>query len=462
MSLRRALVVDDSKLARVALKKQLEAYNLKVDLADSGEQALDFLEHNSVDVVFMDHVMPGMDGLTAVRALKRNPKTATIPVMMYTSKEGELYVSQARALGAVDVLPKDAQPSLLFDMLLKLGLVRDRRGGDIAGDSDDEGSSERSAGVPLQSVLSRIIEDQHNELRADLLGSQFAFARHVAHEVHALLRQDDTWVGPAREIKRDRTSVVLAAVAGVLAVALAAQLAAFFDLRADRNLLQQESTAIAAAADEAVRQSHASNDRVVQSLVAERRQLHLQQNDLYASLAWAMSEAGAVEFDRVPFDAMRVRQLEDLLSRLVNSGFRGKLLMESHLGEFCLVANQTGELTLADPGIPVSACTIIGHPLDESSLLAERETPTFAAFIAQSPLVRESGIDVEVVAHSRVQSLPRIPYPADPLNAGHWNTVAARNNRVDYTLIPAENRTARTEFSDVGGRPETEPESGPP
>ena len=54
----------------------------------------------------MDHLMPGMDGFQAIQAIKGNPDTATIPVVMYTSQEGELYVSQARALGAVGVLPK--------------------------------------------------------------------------------------------------------------------------------------------------------------------------------------------------------------------------------------------------------------------------------------------------------------------------------------------------------------------
>jgi len=61
---------------------------------------------------FMDHLMPGMDGLQAVKAIKGNPQTAMIPIMMYTSQEGELYVGQARALGAMGVLPKQVRPSM--------------------------------------------------------------------------------------------------------------------------------------------------------------------------------------------------------------------------------------------------------------------------------------------------------------------------------------------------------------
>ena len=100
-----ALIVDDSKSARVVLKKMLETHELNVDTAESAEDALEYLADHRPDVIFMDHLMPGMDGFEAVTAIKRNPDTATIPIMMYTSQEGEVYVGQARALGAVGVLP---------------------------------------------------------------------------------------------------------------------------------------------------------------------------------------------------------------------------------------------------------------------------------------------------------------------------------------------------------------------
>src|SRR3954468_3201980 len=103
---KRALIVDDSRSARVILGRMLEGYGLAVDSAESAEQALEYLKQTRPDVIFMDHLMPGMDGFQAVQVIKSNPQTATIPVVMYTSQEGELYASQARALGAVGVLPK--------------------------------------------------------------------------------------------------------------------------------------------------------------------------------------------------------------------------------------------------------------------------------------------------------------------------------------------------------------------
>ena len=79
--------------------------------------------HNRPDVIFMDHLMPGMDGLQAVQAIKNDPRTATIPIMMYTSQEGELYLGQARALGAVGVLPKQIKHTDVSKVLYELHLV---------------------------------------------------------------------------------------------------------------------------------------------------------------------------------------------------------------------------------------------------------------------------------------------------------------------------------------------------
>jgi len=96
MTVKRALVVDDSKSARAFLARILERHDLVVDTAESAEEAIDYLRQQRPDVIFMDHLMPGMDGFQAVQAIKNDPRTATIPILMYTSQEGELYLSQWR------------------------------------------------------------------------------------------------------------------------------------------------------------------------------------------------------------------------------------------------------------------------------------------------------------------------------------------------------------------------------
>ncbi len=123
MEKKKALIVDDSKLARFVLKEMLHEYGLEADTTESAEEALGYLCTQRPDVIFMDHTMPGMDGFKAVEAIKQDPQTTAIPIMMYTSKEGEMYVSQARALGAIGVLPKQLKSVQLGKVLEQLNLV---------------------------------------------------------------------------------------------------------------------------------------------------------------------------------------------------------------------------------------------------------------------------------------------------------------------------------------------------
>lgn len=107
MAIKNALLVDDSKVARFALSKLLESREMKVNMAGSAEEALDFLNrHDRPDVIFMDHLMPGMNGVEAIKAIKGNPDTAGIPIIMCTSKKSSSFVDEARNFGVYTILTK--------------------------------------------------------------------------------------------------------------------------------------------------------------------------------------------------------------------------------------------------------------------------------------------------------------------------------------------------------------------
>jgi twitching motility two-component system response regulator PilG len=83
---RRALVVDDSPTVRKQLELELEAFNIRVDSAESGETGLDLMERNSYDIIFLDVMLPGADGYQVCKHIKRNPMLKQTPVVMLTSK----------------------------------------------------------------------------------------------------------------------------------------------------------------------------------------------------------------------------------------------------------------------------------------------------------------------------------------------------------------------------------------
>ncbi|MGB1950225.1 MAG: response regulator [Marinobacter sp.] len=121
MAIKNALLVDDSKVARFALSKLLESRDMEVNMAGSAEEALDFLNSNQrPDVIFMDHLMPGMNGVEATKAIKGNPTTAGIPIIMCTSKKSSSFMEEARNFGVYNILTKPPQTeglSLVLDQL---------------------------------------------------------------------------------------------------------------------------------------------------------------------------------------------------------------------------------------------------------------------------------------------------------------------------------------------------------
>jgi CheY-like chemotaxis protein len=440
MAFKRALVVDDSRSARVALKKLLDENQLDVEFAESGEEALAFLDREMVDVVFMDHHMPGMDGLEAVSHIKRNPRTATIPVMMYTTREGEVYVSQARALGAVGVLPKQVQPGVLFDMLLELGLVQDRRAParEMLAEAEEADEIDRRLedqvkGISLQAIVSRILEDQHLSLRADILRGNREFARQVATEILEESRSAESTDGPAPVADGGYPQRVVVTLILFLLVPILVLGGLYFRAADERDAARSQIANLDQDMEERLQVAESVTSGLLLDMNQERRAVlekHL------AGLSWSLNEGGGHAFEVPAFNDERLQQLETLLTHLEEIGFQGTVRLSAHLGEFCLSTDRLGTLTPAESTVAVETCATIGHPLDSSNFVDDRQSERFAAYMADRA-DRRSRIQVELVAHDRFGSRPRYPFPEGSVTAGEWNAVAVRNNRVEYELIPA-------------------------
>jgi len=121
MAVETALVVDDSKSARIMLSRMVKKTGLEVEMVESGEDALARLESGPYpDVIFMDHMMPGMDGLQTTKKITSNTQTSHIPIFMYTSKEGPAYEAEVAESGATGMLGKPAKPERLLEVIAEL------------------------------------------------------------------------------------------------------------------------------------------------------------------------------------------------------------------------------------------------------------------------------------------------------------------------------------------------------
>ncbi|HNF90040.1 MAG TPA: response regulator [Thiobacillaceae bacterium] len=115
-----ALVVDDSKVGRLTMLKKLEPLGIRVDMVESGQEALDFLERGRPDLIFMDHMMPDLDGFEVTRRIKASPETRDIPVFIVSGNDEAAFVLEAREAGALDAIAKPPTTEALERLLASL------------------------------------------------------------------------------------------------------------------------------------------------------------------------------------------------------------------------------------------------------------------------------------------------------------------------------------------------------
>ena len=119
MSQIEALIVDDSMSARFALSRSLEPHNMNIVQAKTGEEGVDVASRGEFGVIFMDHVLPGIDGLQAMEQIRALPQHHSTPIIMCTSNDTQEYIDDALARGATDVLSKPPDGEALNQLLAR-------------------------------------------------------------------------------------------------------------------------------------------------------------------------------------------------------------------------------------------------------------------------------------------------------------------------------------------------------
>src|SRR5579859_2667512 len=449
MARKSALVVDDSKSARVILSRMLEKYDIEVDMAESAEQAIEYLKTNRPDAIFMDHLMPGMDGLQAVQAIKGNPQTAMIPIMMYTSQEGELYVGQARALGAMGVLPKQVRPVDVSKVLYELHLLPDRRDTaepvlvpveiDGAASRGVAGrptvvngiADARAPGADWARRMEATVKEQSADIRRFVVASLDSFASRIVGDVRDIVSAPlKDPLPPAAEPKRKLWPW---AAALLVVSAIAATCAVLWTLSREELAKSRAENAAQAAANAEVQRSSRELAATVKELTAA-----LAANAALTTPAGgtAGSRLEPVPYGEIPFDRSRLEVLREFLAKLQSQGFHGIVKITSASGLFCLTGNPTDGFVPASAALPVGKCDLIGNPYEESLSAQQRQSLAFANLLAG--VRQRSGGTISVVIENVGSSRPTSPYPprTESLTAGEWNRVAASNNRVEFTAEP--------------------------
>lgn len=112
---KRILIVDDNEDARQLFAQCLSGEGFEITFANDGDEVLRKVGWTHPDLILLDLMMPGIDGLRVCRALKQNPAYRPIPILMISAKFADpASRQQAVEAGAEEILIKPIDPSTLL------------------------------------------------------------------------------------------------------------------------------------------------------------------------------------------------------------------------------------------------------------------------------------------------------------------------------------------------------------
>lgn len=123
------IVIDDNPSNLQLIGKLLSYNEYTVDLAESGEDALELIGKKKPDLIVLDLVMPGMDGLDVCKILKSDPETNHIPIIFCTGNVERKDIEKCFNAGGADYTSKPVESTLLLSRIkthLELSTLRKR------------------------------------------------------------------------------------------------------------------------------------------------------------------------------------------------------------------------------------------------------------------------------------------------------------------------------------------------
>ena len=493
MTIKRALIVDDSTTAQYRLKKMLRRYPLDIDIVDSGEAALRYLSRHAPAVIFMDHLMPGIDGFRALQIIKSNPETAMIPVIMYTSKSGDVYTGQARALGALDVVNKErinatdlskvmetihiypSQPATNNPVESPELIAAANQVSAIAGALADKpaaqperrvASVEQARNLELRlSHMEHSLEDNRRFITSRVVRELQGLRQSLRQEFSTMLQQQPAAATSnaalteqpqaATQQKSPQTSglsfigivFMLAALVAMvyLLVHITTQLnhtqqqqqqisQQLLHLNNQRNITPDSNTAVIAtdvASTNPTSATIAATDIAATVIPASTGSSSLiSQRELIDELAWTFNQNAALQFHQNTIDPQPLLRLHELLHRLASKGFKGTATVNIYVGDFCVAVDNMGLAQLAAANKTLGDCMLSSEIYTLARLMDDYARE---ATMMLGNLTRNANSNVQIAITAAPGAEP-YPERIPSVNAGEWNRLAQMNNRLELLL----------------------------
>jgi DNA-binding response OmpR family regulator len=166
----RILIVDDEAVSLMIMQDTLESAGYAIDQAEDGETAWQMMQAQSYDLIVLDRIMPGLNGLDLIKRIKADSRWKNLPVIMQTAASKQQEILEGMEAGAYYYLTKPYEPKVL--RMLVSAVVTDLA----------EKAKLKEAEAHLEGTLALF---EHGELRFRTLDE----ARHIAAAMASLCRE---------------------------------------------------------------------------------------------------------------------------------------------------------------------------------------------------------------------------------------------------------------------------------
>jgi len=151
---------------------------------------------------------------------------------------------------------------------------------------------------------------------------------------------------------------------------------------------------------------------------------------------WASNKVIEYPYDELALNDKRLPKIEELINKAVEAKFKGRIILQTHAGLFCLNIDQMGNYKLADKNLSIANCQFIGNYIQPDDESTSHQSLSFVNFLSDTELLNSRGIAIEVMSLTRKLELSKYPRRVPQTTVDKWNQAAQLNNRITVMLEP--------------------------